>query len=1714
MKKFLFGLLLTCAFTAKGQVYNNEWIEDYSKTYYKFKVGKTGIYRITQSVLSSAGLSSIPAEHFQLWRNGKQVPIYTTVASGVFGGADYIEFWGEMNDGRPDKELYRKPEWQLNDKWSLETDTAAFFLTVNTNINNNFRLQTTINNVAGNTLPAETYFMHTVGQYFRAKINLGYAVNVGDYLYSSSYDRGEGWSSADITTTFSSGNPNYGKNTFVFNNLYVFNGGPSSKFKIAVSGNAINQRRYLSRLNSDSLFGKTVDFFNYSVDSVNFPTSYFNSSADTISVQNLTQCSATACPNFDRLVVHKYELTYPRQFNFAGASNFEFTLPASATGNFLQISNFNYGSAAPVLYDLTNGKRYVGDITAAPLIKFALEPSASQRSLVLVSEEASNITAINNLQARNFIHYTAPANQGDYIIISHPALFNGANGTDPVEEYRLYRSSSAGGAYIAKTYLIDEIIDQFGFGIKKNPAAIRNFLRYARLNYTISPKHVFLIGHGVNYINQRNSEAHPDIDKLNFIPPYGYPASDVLLTAEPGSSLPELSIGRLSVINGQEVATYLKKVKEFEQQQVLSSLSIADKAWMKNVVHIVGASEPGLEGLLSNYLDVYGKIISDTLFGGKVNKFSKSGTSTIEQLNSNKLFNLFRDGISLITYFGHSSSTTLEYNLDNPENYNNFGKYPVFLGLGCNAGNFFGFSTVRLQAKETLSERYVLAPDRGTIAFVASTHFGIVHYLDIWSSRAYKEMAYRSYGKTLGEIMKATAKEVFNYTTQEDFYARCNTEESELHGDPAIRLNPHAKPDYVVEDPMVKVVPGFVSVADESFKVNASFLNIGKATNKNIVVEVKRQLPDLSITLLRRDTIPGIRYEDTISVEVDINPVTDKGLNKIIVTVDVDNDVDELFETNNSITKDVMIYEDEARPVYPYNYAIINKQGIKFKASTANPFSLNKQYQFEIDTTELFNSSLKVVKTITTPGGLMEFDPAITFMDSTVYYWRVSPVVTVTGSPTWNTASFIYMNLPDVGFNQSHLFQHFKSEGTGIKLDSASRKWKYEQVYRNIFVRQGTWATSTGQEAGLSVAINAAASMRNTCAFQSVVFNVFDPLTFQPWKNVTPPGTPANYYSGGMYGSATNICNSGRQNNFEYRWDSASSRKDAMDFMDTIPDGAYVVVRSFLLDPGTYPGFVHLIKYASDWEADTLANGTGKSLYHYLKNAGFADVDSFNRPRNFAFVYRKNDPSFTPKWVFTHGVYDNVTLSADCGVPDTVGFITSPKFGPAKQWKEMRWNGGTVDVTPGDNPRMNIIGIKWNGDSDTLIKSISPAQNVVNLSSINAVQYPFVQLQMVNADTVNVTPYHLNFWRLTYLPAPEGAIAPNIYFSMKDTVDVAEPLSFKVAFANVSEAAFTDSVRVRLVVTDRNNYTHVIPDIKLRPLPVNDTLNIRFPADTRDFVGANNMYIEVNPDNDQPEQYHFNNFFYKDFYVRGDTLNPLLDVTFDNVHIINHDIVSSRPNIVVKLRDEAKWFLVDDPTTLKVQVREVATGNIHDYSFGTDTLQFFPAQQAPSLNNTATAVFKPYFEQDGTYELIVKGKDMSENSAGRMEYRVFFEVINKAMISNMLNYPNPFTTSTAFVFTLTGSEVPQNIRIQVLTVTGKIVREITKEELGPLHIGRNITEFKWDGTDQYGQKLANGVYLYRVITNQHGKSLEKYKASGDNTDKYFNKGYGKMYLMR
>ena len=1692
MKKFLLiPVVLLLAVTGYAQL-NNSWI-DYSKTYYKFKLAKDTLSRINQPVLAAAGLGSVPAEHFQLWRNGKQVRLFTSVPSGIMSSGDFMEFWGELNDGKPDRALYRNPDYQLDDRYSLETDTAAYFLTVNP-AGGNLRYVTAPNNTATNTLPADPYFMRRIETHYKDQINKGYAAVIGEYVYSSSYDIGEGWTSANALPCCALSK--------VLLNTNLYSAGPANSitFTYTAAGNALNPREVVVRLSNTTVAQKPMPYFNYLKDTIrNLPLSVF-SGPSFLGVSINGNSSVVS----DRIVVSNFSVTYPATFNFNNEKNFYFELKDNTLGNYLVITNFNSNGIAPVLYDYNNGKRIIGDISTAGQVKFALDPSSDiLRRFNLMSGDVSNINLVSGLTTRNFTNYAVAANQGDYLIISNPVLYNNGSGVNNVELYRQYRSSAVGGGFNGKVYNIDELNDQFGFGIKKHPSAIRDFIQYANQQFSPSPKYVFIIGRAISYIDYTVNQASPIAEQLDLVPTFGWPASDILLSCAPGTNVPLIPIGRLGAINGTEVGIYLDKMKEYEQVQMSPGQTVANKAWMKNMLHTIGGSDSVENAQFGVYMNGYKNIIQDTFYGARVETFAKTSVSAIEQQQSQRIADMFQEGLSYVKYFGHSSSNELAINLNYPENYQNAGKYPFMHVSGCTVGNFFTFNTNRINgyAGMSLSEKYVILNQKGAIGFLGSTHFGIAPFLNFYNTEYYKKIGYDMYGNTIGNQIKANLQYLGANPTSLDFYTRLHLEEVNLHGDPALKLNTFAKPDYVIEDQLIKFTPSIISVADQSFKLDIKMLNLGKAIRDSIRVTVKQKLPNDTIRVLYDKVIPAILNNDSLSLIVPINPSTDKGLNKLLVSLDVNYRVDEISESNNDLIKDFYIFEDELRPVSPYNYSIVNQQNLTYYASTANPLSSQRQYVMEVDTTELYNSAFKKTYNLTGGGGIVEFKPGnISFTDSTVYYWRTSTVPAAGSSYIWNSSSFIYLPNSTGGFNQSHAFQHQKSAMKDIEYSSAN-SWDFHKSQVAVKLKNGVFPTAANLAQDWEVVVDGAVTVQSICTVNGMVFfTVFNPIDFKPVLNVL---------SGpGRFGSDP-VCGVTRRYSFNYTTLTQAKRIAAVNFLDQIPNGYYVVAMNLANSVPANNTF------AADWQADTLAMGSGNSLYHRLKNAGFLEIDSFNRPRAFNFMYKKQDNSFVPVYKMSAGITDKVVLDVSAPSTKGSGTITSPLYGPAVSWSQFHWRGKPLETTPGDSVSFKVIGVTAAGTETTLYTVDSTIKDL-DISAIDATQYPYLKLQMFNKDTILGTPYQLRYWRVNGTYVPEGSVAPNILFAMKDTAEQGEMVDFKLAFKNFSQANFADSMKINFTITDRNNNPTQITLPKGKVLVIGDTLVINYKIDTRNYPGSNTVFVEVNPNNDQLEQYHFNNVLYKELFVKADNFNPLLDVTFDGVHILNQDIVSAKPHILINLKDENRFLSLSDTAYIKVQVR-FPDGSLRNYSFG-DSMRFTPANLSTG-NNSATIDFMPYFPEDPNnpepvYELIVSGRDVIGNTAGAIEYHVAFKVITKAMISNLLNYPNPFTTSTAFVFTITSSEVPQNMRIQILTITGKVVREITIDELGPLHVGRNITEYKWDGTDTYGSKLANGVYLYRVLTNLNGKSLDKYKADGDKTDKFFTKGYGKMVLIR
>jgi hypothetical protein len=1708
MRKLLFIILLLSGKFAFAQTYNNEWI-DYSKTYYKFKIGNTGLYRITGNALPAA-LVATSADQLQLWRNGKQVTLYTSVASGALGSG-YLEFWGEKNDGKPDQPLYYDPSFQYSDRISLETDTAAYFLTVNTNTANNFRYLNQTNPVAGNVLPPSQYFMYTARQDYKQMINKGYAQYLGVYVYSSAYDEGEWWSSNEFrsqvlpdptATPPTTGSPAQPLN-YTFTGLKPYTAGPTSSLRLSVAGTAPNNRNIQATLNSNSVFNNNLNGIAAAIMSGSVVTTSITDNSQVVVSSDFANKVAA-----DRAVVGFIELTYPRTWDFNNQNSFEFSLP-STSSVYLEITNFNAGTPAPVLYDRTNKYRYVADISVAGKFRFVL-PADGARDFVLVSQQTSGFTNLtqSDFQQKSFTNFSSGVNQGDYLIITNSQLRTSG---DPVEQYRQYRSSGNGGSYKAIIYDIDELTDQFAFGIRKHPLSVKNFLRFARANFSSAPKLAFLIGRGVTYDEYYWHQGQPNAEKLNMVPTFGYPGSDVLLASNDNNPVPATPIGRLAAIAPQEVNDYLVKMRDYETVQRTGSQTLAEKKWMKNVVHVAGGANASEDYSLSAELGSYKAIIEDSLYGGKVYDFNKTTTGAATVISDALLSSLLTNGIGLLTYFGHGSSNALNYNLPALNTWNNQGKYPLFIMLGCNVGNIFSYDEGRLTTFQTLSERYILTPQTGGIGMIASTHFGTEGELHAYATEFYKNISRVLYNQPVADAIRQTTQ-TLNTT---NFLMRLHLEEHLLHGDPAFKPNSFPKPDYVIEEPQIFINPTFISVADTSFNVKIYVHNIGKASGgatSTVALEVKRQYPDGSTAVVYTKNIqPAVRNVDSVSFTLPIVPTRDKGQNKLIVTIDYNNKYDELSESNNSNEKQFFIFEDELRPVYPYNFAIINKNNAKLVASTADPLLSSRSYVMEMDTTELFNSPSKITKTITSPGGAIEFDPGITYQDSTVYYWRVA-IVPSSGLPHWNNSSFVYLNGTGVGFNQSQFYQFTKSTFNRIYIDSSDRKWKFAPAATNLYIRNRIYRAGAGLgDSEFAISINGAtpAQIYSACPGPApkIIFNVFDPVTMKPYYNQSVPSTTASGVGTGTFMNSVGACAPGREYNFEFSYGDSAGRRQMRDFLDAMPNGVVITARNISGNDAS--------PYVSIWKTDAAVYGNGNTLYDRFKAAGFTDLDSFTYSRAWAFIYKKNNTSFAPQWQFTQDEFDAVLMNVNVASPDTLGYVTSPKFGPAASWQQIKWRGASLENPSTDTYTVTVIGVRANGQEDVLY-TLNNTQQDFNISSVSAVTYPYIRLQLYSEDKQNLTPYQLRWWRLYYTPVPEGALAGNIKLISKDTLEVGEPLNFGIAFKNVSDVAFANTIKVNAYVRDQNNQQTLLNITRLKAIGAGDTAMVTYQVNTQNLTGTNTLFIDVNPDNDQPEYTHMNNFLYKNFFVKGDVYKPTLDVTFDGVRILSGDIVSAKPRITIKLKDESKFLPLNDTSLVTILLR-YPDNTVKRFKFGTDTLQFTPA--TPGGDNVATVDFMPKLPIDGEYELTITGKDRTGNTAGNLEYRVLFNVYNTPMISNMFNYPNPFTTSTAFVFTLTGSVIPQNLKIQILTVTGKIVREITKDELGPLNIGRNITDFKWDGTDQYGQKLANGVYLYRVVTNLNGSSLEKFptldqNGSKTNTDQYFNKGYGKMYLMR
>ena len=124
----------------------------------------------------------------------------------------------------------------------------------------------------------------------------------------------------------------------------------------------------------------------------------------------------------------------------------------------------------------------------------------------------------------------------------------------------------------------------------------------------------------------------------------------------------------------------------------------------------------------------------------------------------------------------------------------------------------------------------------------------------------------------------------------------------------------------------------------------------------------------------------------------------------------------------------------------------------------------------------------------------------------------------------------------------------------------------------------------------------------------------------------------------------------------------------------------------------------------------------------------------------------------------------------------------------------------------------------------------------------------------------------------------------------------------------------------------------------------------------------------------------------------------------------------------------------------------------------------------------------------GEHQLTFKVWDVNNNSS---ETTLDFVVVEdqELGISHLLNYPNPFTTNTDFFFEHNQVCNSLDVKIEIFTVSGKIVKTLIENVNSSAFRSEGIN---WNGRDEYGDKLGRGVYVYRLsIETPDGKKAEK-----------------------
>ncbi|MBD3183790.1 hypothetical protein GF312_16015 [Candidatus Poribacteria bacterium] len=501
-------------------------------------------------------------------------------------------------------------------------------------------------------------------------------------------------------------------------------------------------------------------------------------------------------------------------------------------------------------------------------------------------------------------------------------------------------------------------------------------------------------------------------------------------------------------------------------------------------------------------------------------------------------------------------------------------------------------------------------------------------------------------------------------------------------------------------------------------------------------------------------------------------------------------------------------------------------------------------------------------------------------------------------------------------------------------------------------------------------------------------------------------------------------------------------RRQGMDYYETLDDGkpdkVYenrdVGIRLIMQKGEKEYSYGDTYKFETFQDLD----GTIKlqSLKNYISGDGTSRITLMTEEDASNFTYIKGDWSI----FFINSMEYEIISSYGNVVRNSVGYPIKGKVG-----KEL--------VVPSIGINIEVYEGRWPfefGDRfvfNTLYTGLVKAK----INSLNT-------LALMHSED-RISP-EIQLWINRESPQSGIVIPPkpdiSILLSDNNGIDV-ESLSFMVS---VNDRDFYPVTKDDYVFSDRASNVNTLTNI---PVFYSPTLNIgkyRYRISVKDLNG--------NKSNVDDADYIEFMFLVEE---KPDETPPVITVNLDGETLVDGMMLDKSPEIRVKIDDDHAL----EPSTIafsmgqKDQELVVLTERDYDITISDD-------------GKTAEILYLPNLMND-LYSIQVQAGDTSENfSSLGFPYPISFRVNEQVELGEVINAPNPFSYSTDFTFSL--NQPAERVAIKIYSLRGKLLKTLNHESLS-----WHYNEIYWDGRDEEGNRLSNGVYFYKFTLYDNERKI-------------------------